>query len=139
MPCQFGDDAHRQAVAFIGADITVERIDFAFREVRANAFPKRVERFGCDGTVGVTPVDVRFAGGFFDEELVFRRTACVRAGIDDQLSVIAKNTLAAPQRVFGQLGGRQVFEDTRGFDLLGYGKYRSTPTWLTSSSVALNT
>ena len=43
VPSQLGVDADRQAIAFVGTDVAVERVDFAFGEVRRDAIPQRVE------------------------------------------------------------------------------------------------
>jgi hypothetical protein len=70
VPCQLGIDPNRNAVAFVGTDIAVQRVGFAFGKIGRNSFPKRVEAVGVDRLVRFAPIDVRFARWLPDEELV---------------------------------------------------------------------
>jgi hypothetical protein len=67
-----------------------------------HAVEQRVEARGIDRLVGIAPVDMVLAPGLFDEELVLRRAAGVRARVDDQLAVAAQDAFAAPYSVFDQ-------------------------------------
>ena len=95
VPGELGVHADRQAIVLVGADVTVQRVDFAFGEIGCRRVPQRVEPLGVDRLVRIAPVDVVFARGFFDEELVLRRAAGVRPRVDDELPVASEDAFAA--------------------------------------------
>ena len=43
VPGELGVDAQRHAIAFVGADVAVQRVGFPFREIGRHAIPERVE------------------------------------------------------------------------------------------------
>ena len=122
VPRELGVHAHRNAIAFVGADVTVELIDVAFGEIGLHAIEQRVEARRLDRLIGVAPVDVIFAGGLLDEELVLRRAAGMRTRVDDQLAVAAEDAFAAPHRVFDELRRAEVFPERGGLEFLRNGK-----------------
>jgi len=106
VPRVLRDDADRKAVAWIGADVSVERVDFARRKIRGNAIEKCVEGGGIDRSIRLTPIDVRFTARFAHEKLVFGRTSGVLARFDNKLPVASQLAFSAPQRVLVELGRR---------------------------------
>jgi hypothetical protein len=63
-----------------------------------------------------------FARGLANEELVLRRAAGMRTGVDDQLSAGSENALAAFNRVLDQLGCRQVLPEFDDLEFIRNGK-----------------
>jgi hypothetical protein len=111
LPRELGVDAHGDAVVLVGADVAIEHVRIALREIRSDAIPKRIEGFQRDRSVGIAPIDVLLARRFLDEELVLRRAPRVRARIDDQLAVGAEDTLATAYRVLDQFGNAEVLPE----------------------------
>ena len=108
MPGEFGVDADRNAIAFVGAGVAIQRVDFALGKVRADAIPECVELRGFDRLVRRAPVDMRFARRLAHEELIFRRAPGVRTRIDDELSAWSEHALATFDRMFDELRNRKV-------------------------------
>ncbi len=95
VPRQLGVDAQRHAIAFVGADVAVQRVGFPFREIGRHAVPERVELGFVDRLVRLAPVDVGLARWLADKELVLGRAAGMRPRVDDELAVLAQYAFTA--------------------------------------------
>ena len=107
VPRVLGHDAHRQAVARIGADVAVQREHVLAVQIRRGAREQRVERRRVDGLVHA-PVDVRLAAGLAHEELVVGGAPGVLAGFHDELPVRPQKAFAPGQGVLVELSGALV-------------------------------
>ena len=104
VPGQLGVDAQRNAIAFVGSDVTVQRVGFPFGEIGRHAIPERVELGFVDRLVRVVPVDVGLTRWLANKELVLGGAPGMRPRVDDELAVLAQYAFAARQRLFDQLG-----------------------------------
>jgi hypothetical protein len=118
MPGQLRVHTQRHAIAIVGSDVAVQGIGFAFREIGRHALPEGVELGFVDGLVRVVPVDVRLTRGLADEELVFGRAPGMRPRVDDELAVLAEYAFAPRQRLFDELGNREVLPQLRDLEFL---------------------
>ena len=91
LPRVLRHDAHGQAIARVGSDVTIERVDVLAGQILGDAREQRVEDAGFDRLVGFAPVDMRLAARLFDEEFVVRRTARPLAGFDHELTIRAED------------------------------------------------
>jgi hypothetical protein len=127
VPGELAVDANRHAIPFIGADVAIQRIHVALGKVGFDLFEESIEDRLVDRTVGVAPVDILFARGFFDERFVFGRTPGVRTRINDELPIAPKDTLALPQCMLDELGRRKVLPQVSGLEFLRNGKNGRVP------------
>jgi hypothetical protein len=127
VPRELAVDANRDAIALVGADVAIQRINVAFGKIRFDFFEERIEDRFTDRAIGIAPIDVAFAGGLFDKRLIFGRTAGVGTRIDDELSVATQDTFATSQRMLDELRRRKVLPEVSGFEFLRNSKNGRIP------------
>src|SRR5215472_14793696 len=108
VPCVLGDDADRKAVCRIGAGVRVEHEDIFVAQILVDATEQRLESVTLEGLVRLAPVDVFFAAGFADEELVLRRSPGVLSGSNDERASRCRDALAPADRLLEKRRDAQI-------------------------------
>ena len=104
VPGKFGDDADRQAITLVGADIAVERVELAVGESTSRREPTARRTSPRRWLGWSSPQSMCARCRLADEEFILRRAAGMLARIDDQLAVGAQHAFAARQRVLDERG-----------------------------------
>ncbi len=86
MPGIFGDNADGHPEFRIGADISIKYIDIPVLDVGQHLAIEIIEVFLGEGTVHLTPPNLRFASRFLDNKPVIGGSAGMTAGLHDKWS-----------------------------------------------------
>ena len=92
------DDAHADAMGGIGAGPAVAHEQVAALRIGDHAVVEGAIAVGCDGLVGLAPVDAALALGILDDELVVGRATGMDAGANHQRAAIGHHTFMPANR-----------------------------------------
>ena len=107
VPCEFGEHARLDAVFRIGAAIKVLREKLLALGVREEVIEQDIELHRRELAV-LLPPDRLLGAGVADNELVFRRTAGVHAGLGAERAAFDHVAFLGVERVFVKLLGGEV-------------------------------
>jgi hypothetical protein len=110
-----GHNADTDAVRRVGTGEMVDDVQDVLRlEVRDHLPAQAVESVLGERLVDVAPPDAPLRPGLPDDKLVLGRAAGVLAGVHDERPPMGQRTVAAPERLGVELGGRRIPEDPAG-------------------------
>ena len=107
-----GDHAHADPVVRVGAGEGIDDVERILRvEVLDDLRAQAVEPLLGQRVVDLAPPDAILGAGLADDELVLRRAAGERAGVDGERAAVGQRAVAAPQRGRVELRRRRAPDD----------------------------